>query len=126
MSAIRLYVDVDATEHAVVRALRLRSMDVLTAADFGHEQFTDVQHLAFAAAEGRTIYSLNVRDYARLHSEYLTSGRSHVGVILIPRQRYSTGEKSDEFTKYSRIPMPKQSKTRSAFFEVANSTKSAH
>jgi hypothetical protein len=93
MSAIRLYVDVDATEHAVVRALRQRSMDVLTAAEIGHEQFTDDQHLAFAASEGRSIYSLNVRDYARLRSEYITSGRSHAGIILIPRQRYSTGEK---------------------------------
>jgi hypothetical protein len=51
MSVIRLYVDVDATEHAVVRALRERSMDVLTAAEIGHEQFTDDQHLAFAASE---------------------------------------------------------------------------
>lgn len=93
MSVIRLYVDVDASENAVVRALRQRSMDVLTAAEIGHEQFTDDQHLAFAASDGRSIYSLNVRDYARLHSEYMTSGRLHGGIILIPRQRYGTGEK---------------------------------
>jgi hypothetical protein len=93
MSVIRLYVDVDASEHAVVNALRQRGIDVLTAAEAGHEKFTDDRHFAFAASEGRSIYSLNARDFARLHSEYLASGRSHAGVITIPRQRYSTGEK---------------------------------
>jgi hypothetical protein len=93
MSVIRLYVDVDASEHAVVKALRQRGIDVLTAAEAGHEKFSDDQHLAFAASEGRSIYSLNARDFARLHAEYLAGGRSHTGVITIPRQRYSTGEK---------------------------------
>jgi hypothetical protein len=93
MSAIRLYVDVDASEHAVVNALRQRNIDVLTAFQAGHEQFTDDHHLAFAASEQRSLYSFNARDYAPLHTEYLNSGRSHAGIILIPSQRYRTGEK---------------------------------
>jgi hypothetical protein len=94
MSVIRLYVDVDATEHAVVRALRHRGIDVLTAAEAGHEVFTDDQHLAFSASVGRSLYSFNVCDYARIHAEYLASGRSHAGIIIIPRQRYAAGEKA--------------------------------
>ena len=101
MSGIRLYVD--ASEHAVVKALRQRNIDVLTASEVGHEQFSDDRHLAFAASERRSLYSFNARDYARLHAEYLRSGRSHAGIILIPGQRYRTGEKirrlSDLVTK---------------------------
>lgn len=93
MSVVQLYVDVDASEHAVVKALRQRGIDVLTAAEAGHELFTDDRHLEFAATVSRPIYSLNARDFARLHAEYLTSGRSHAGIIIIPRQRYGTGEK---------------------------------
>jgi len=93
MSVVRLYVDVDASEHAVVKALRQRGIDVLTATETCHEQLTDDRHLEFAASVGRPIYSLNARDFARLHAEYLTSGRSHAGIIVIPRQRYGTGEK---------------------------------
>ena len=33
MSAIRLYVDEDASEHAVIRGLRARGVDILTTAE---------------------------------------------------------------------------------------------
>ncbi|HJS06874.1 MAG TPA: hypothetical protein VJ809_04415, partial [Pirellulales bacterium] len=39
------------------------------------------------------IYSLNVGDFCRLHTEFLARGRDHSGIVIIPRQRYSVGEK---------------------------------
>ena len=38
-------------------------------------------------------YTLNVDDFCRLHSEHLSDGKEHAGIIVIPRQRYSIGEK---------------------------------
>jgi hypothetical protein len=32
-------------------------------------------------------------DFARLHSDYLARGDEHAGIIVIPDQRYSIGEK---------------------------------
>jgi hypothetical protein len=33
-------------------------------------------------------------DACRLHAEFLLSGRDHCGIVVIPRQRYSAGEKT--------------------------------
>jgi len=39
------------------------------------------------------IYTLNARGFARLHQEFLAGNRSHGGIMVIPEQRYSIGEK---------------------------------
>jgi hypothetical protein len=93
MSQIRLYVDEDAEESAVVDALRSRGIDLLTTSDSDMLRSTDEKQLAFAASVERTIYSLNVGDFCRLHTEFLARGRDHSGIVIIPRQRYSVGEK---------------------------------
>lgn len=93
MSELRLYVDEDAEETAVVRGLRSRGVDVVTAADVNLHGVEDAEQLAFAVNQSRTIYTLNVGDFARLHYIYLRSGKSHSGIIVIPERRYSIGEK---------------------------------
>jgi hypothetical protein len=93
MSEIRLYVDEDAEEMAVVRGLRLRGIDALLTRDVGQLSAVDETQLAFAVSQSRSIYTLNLGDYARLHREYLQAGLNHFGIIVIPEQRYSIGEK---------------------------------
>lgn len=93
MSRVRLYVDEDAAQDAVVAGLRQRGIDVLTILDAGMASASDDQQLEFAAADGRCLYSLNVDDFCRLHKEWLAAGRHHAGIVIIPRQRYSVGEK---------------------------------
>jgi hypothetical protein len=93
MSQIRLYVDEDAEETAIVDALRSRGVDLLTTLDAGMTRATDEEQLAFATSEGRAIYSLNVGHFCQLHAEFLAHGRDHSGILIIPRQRYSVGEK---------------------------------
>lgn len=93
MSDIRLYVDEDASEHAVIDGLRARGFDLLTTAEAGRPGTNDTDQLVFASREKRTLYSFNVRDFARLHTEYLRQGRDHSGIVMIPDQRYSIGEK---------------------------------
>jgi len=99
MSQIRLYVDEDAAEGAVVDRLRDRDVDVLTILDAEMTGATDEEQLEFAVSDDRTIYTLNVADFCRLHGEFLSVGRKHAGIIVIPRQRYSVGEKIRRLTE---------------------------
>lgn len=92
MSTIRLYFDADAQDDDVVSALRLRGVDVEIANDVGLRHASDPEQLAHAAANGRTLYSFNVGDFASLHAAYLAEGKAHSGIILAPQQRYSVGE----------------------------------
>ena len=93
MSQIRLDVDEDASQHSVIDGLRSRDVDVLTASEAGMDGATDEDQLRFATSQTRSSYTLNVPDYCRLHADLLAKGKSHAGIILIPRQRYSIGEK---------------------------------
>ncbi len=78
--------------HALVRALRARGADVTTALEEGMIEREDAAHLDYATAQGRVLYSCNVGDFYRLHSDCLARGNAHAGMILAPQQRYSVGE----------------------------------
>ena len=75
-------------DKALVSALRARGADVLTAQEAGMIERQDDDHLEFATAKGRVLYSFNVGDYCRLQAQ----GRTHAGLILALQQRYSVGE----------------------------------
>jgi hypothetical protein len=92
VAQIRLYIDEDSMDHALVRALRARGVDVVTALDAGLIERADSLHLAYAIRQGRVLYTFNVGDYYELHTAYLAQGKSHTGMILAPQQRYSAGE----------------------------------
>jgi hypothetical protein len=87
-----LYMDEDSMDQALVRALRARSLDVLTAQEAGMVGRPDADQLAFATRLGRVLCTFNVRDFWTLHGEMLATGESHAGIILLPQQRYSVGE----------------------------------
>jgi hypothetical protein len=81
-------------EQGFLRALRSAGLDVLTAEQAGMRGRRDDEHLAFAAAQQRVIFSFNVGDFFRLHTEYLRSGTRHSGLVVAAQQRYSIGEQS--------------------------------
>ena len=58
MAVIRLYMDEDSMDRALVRALRARGMDVTTAVDEGMIERRDAEHLDYATAQGRVLYTL--------------------------------------------------------------------
>ena len=93
MSHLLIYVDEDAGENAVVRGLRARSIDVMTTVEAEKLGSDDSSQLEFASSIGRAIYTFNIGDFARLHNEYLTQNKTHSGIITVPDQRYSIGEK---------------------------------
>ena len=89
---LRLYFDEDSTRHRLVAALRSRAMDVTTSLDAGMNARDDEAQLIFASAQSRVVVSANARDFAALHHHWQRAGRSHSGILIIPQQRYSTGE----------------------------------
>ena len=44
------------------------------------------------ASRGYVIYTFNVGDYCRLHTEWLSAGREHPGIIIGAQQKFSVGE----------------------------------
>ena len=92
MAMIRLYIDEDSMGRALLRALRARGVDVITALEERMIEREDTEHLGYATAQGRVLYTCNVADYYRLHTDLLAQGKSHTGIFLAPQQRYSIGE----------------------------------
>jgi uncharacterized protein DUF5615 len=89
---VRLYVDEDAMARAVVSGLRARGVDVATVLEEGMSGKDDIDQLEHASQQGRAIYTFNVGHFCRLHTEYLAQSKSHAGIIVVHRQRYSVGE----------------------------------
>ena len=64
---IKLYLDEDTISRALIRALRARGVDLLTAQEAKRIGMSDEAKLAFAAAQSRTIFTFNTRDFAIFH-----------------------------------------------------------
>lgn len=89
---VRLYLDEDTPSRALAHNLCQRGIDVSTVIEEGRQGLSDREQLEFATAQGRTIYSCNMGDFQQLHTEYMTQGKNHAGIILVSQQRYSIGE----------------------------------
>jgi len=89
---VSLYLDEDAQDNDLIQALQLRGVDVVGAWNAGMRQRDDEEHLRFASAQGRVLYGFNVGDYFRLHTQFISHGRTHAGIALAKQQRYSVGE----------------------------------
>jgi uncharacterized protein with PIN domain len=73
---IRFHLD-EHVDRAVARGLRLRAIDVTTAADAGLLSAADEEHVAFALREQRVIYT-NDADFLALHQR----GIRHAGIAF--------------------------------------------
>jgi uncharacterized protein DUF5615 len=89
---IRLYLEEDSMSHALVRGLRARGVDVITALEEGMIERGDQEHLEYAAKLQRVLYSFNVADFYNIHSRYLSDDREHAGLILARQQQFTVGE----------------------------------
>lgn len=79
---IRLYLDEDAQRTSLIRALRARQIDVLTASEAEQIGMPDATQLAFAVSQNRTIFTFNRGDFVQLHTEYLENNLTHSGIIV--------------------------------------------
>ena len=88
---ICLYFDEDSARHSLVRELRFRGADLVTAMEAGMAGRADGEQLEWAASNGRSLYSFNRGDFYSLHTTWLREDRNHSGIIL-SRQGLSVGE----------------------------------
>ena len=114
----RLYLDEDSMQRGLVEALSLRGVDVVTALEAGLKERSDQQHLEYAASQGRALYSFNVADFCRLHSEFLTRRKPHAGVILARQQQYSVGEQMRRLLKLIASLSAEEMQNRLEFLSV--------
>lgn len=79
---IRLYLDEDTISRALIRSLRARQVDLLTAQETNSLGMSDEAQLHFAAQEKRTLFTFNTRDFVQLHQGYLQENKHHAGIIV--------------------------------------------
>ncbi len=78
---IRLYLDEDVFK-SIAPALRARGFDVTSVHDLQHYGWSDAEHLAYAAKEGRALFTFNAADYIALHTVYVSEKKPHAGIIV--------------------------------------------
>jgi len=78
---IRLYLDEDIVKN-VAPALRARGFDAISVHELSHYGWSDAEHLTYAAAERRAIFTFNAPDYITLHKDYLAKRKPHAGIIV--------------------------------------------
>ncbi|MEL6352407.1 MAG: DUF5615 family PIN-like protein [Cyanobacteria bacterium J06627_28] len=91
MSQIRLYIDEDSMQQALILALRARNIDVLSVNDTQTSGQTDEVQLRLATAKNRVLYSHNIADFCKLHKAFWVGNEAHAGIALLA-QDYSIGE----------------------------------
>ncbi len=81
MTNLKLYFDENVPE-AIAVAIRLRGYDVTTVRDAGRKAASDLDQLRYASLQKRILFTFNVADFAKLHDEFVTTGRHHGGILL--------------------------------------------
>jgi len=79
---IKLYLDEDTINRRLIKALRSRDINVLTAQEAGLIGVSDQEHLEYASSIGHAILTFNTRDFVKLHTECVAAERHHAGVIV--------------------------------------------
>ncbi len=80
-----IYTDEDVSRH-VATLLVARGFDVTTTSEQGMLSKSDSQQLAYAASIERCLLTHNRVDFERLHLDYMTEGKQHSGIIVIPQK----------------------------------------
>lgn len=74
---------------AVAEALRAADADARTVVELGLAGSSDPEVFAAAVAQGRTVLTENVADYARISAEHLVAGLHHAGMLIALSSRFS-------------------------------------
>jgi hypothetical protein len=78
---IKLYLDENVPE-AIAVALRLRGYDIKTVKDAGRKGISDIDQLRYSTSEDRAIFTFNVADFYKIHTEFIKNEINHNGIIL--------------------------------------------
>jgi len=78
---IKLYLDENVHE-AIASSLKLRGYDVITVKESGKKGKSDIEQLKYAASQNRVIFTFDIADFYKIHSELILTGFKHDGIIL--------------------------------------------
>lgn len=81
MAAIKIYLDED-VHPFIAHAVRLRGYEALTTVEAGQRTAGDTEQIEFAISKGMALLTYNSRDFPRIHSNFVRSGRPHRGIIV--------------------------------------------
>ncbi|MFQ6061630.1 MAG: DUF5615 family PIN-like protein [Methanosarcinales archaeon] len=84
MSKIRIYTN-ENIYGTVARVLRGWGYDAISAPESRRLTVPDEEQMEFAVNQRRTILTFDIKDYTRLHTEYISSGLHHYGIIISKR-----------------------------------------
>ena len=89
MARPKLHLDADASQKALLEALRKRGHDVTRTPQPGLPMdASDDYQLLWATAQGRVIFTQNIRDFIHKTGQY----PSHSGILLAHRSSYSLAD----------------------------------
>lgn len=86
---IAVYTDEDVA-NAVAEALKRRGFQASTTPEYGNFKLSDEEQLKFATSIGAAFLTHNVKDFPRIHYEFMAQGISHKGIIVA--KQVSIGE----------------------------------
>lgn len=81
MAQVRIFTDED-IYGAIAPALRKSGVDAVSTPESGRLGESDESQLQWATDEGRVLVTFNVSHFAKLHSDWMSQGREHFGVIV--------------------------------------------
>lgn len=99
-----LYAD-ENVEGQIVRGLRARGLDVLTAEEDGRDETPDPEVLDRAGELGRIVFSRD-QDFLREAARRQREGEAFVGVIYAHKQRVSIGQCLDDLQLLAEVGSP--------------------
>jgi hypothetical protein len=73
----------------LVKVLRTADIHACTVVELGLAGSSDHEVFAAAIADGRTLLTENVADFARICADHLLAGRHHPGVLIALSSRFS-------------------------------------
>lgn len=73
----------------LAEALRAEGIEARTVVELGLAGRSDPEVLAAAVADGYTLLTENVADFAHISAEHLSAGRHHGGVLIALSSRFS-------------------------------------
>jgi predicted nuclease of predicted toxin-antitoxin system len=82
---IELYLDED-VDVLIADLVRARSFQAITTREAGQTGKDDVEQLAHAVGQQKTILTHNRSDFESLAQQYLAAGQTHYGIIIATRR----------------------------------------
>ena len=81
MNKLKLFLDEDMHLDLGI-SLRKRGFDVAHAQELDRKGKCDAEQLAYSVAQKRCLISFNIKDFVKLHNDYVLNNREHWGIIL--------------------------------------------